>query len=96
MEVKETSFGWRADHKVGGHDDYVVAVALAAHAVATVVPEIGGAMPMRGNTIDVSSWGRRRDPYNSGAVQLGTTRCRGRPAPEARRVRAALKGARHA
>lgn len=30
LEVKQTASGWRADHKRGGHDDHVVALALAA------------------------------------------------------------------
>lgn len=30
LEVKETTTGWRVDHRVGRHDDHVVAVALAA------------------------------------------------------------------
>jgi phage terminase large subunit-like protein len=35
LEVQETATGWRVDHRVGRHDDHVVAVALAASAVAT-------------------------------------------------------------
>jgi hypothetical protein len=35
LEVSETAAGWRVDHRIGQHDDHVVAVALAAHAVAT-------------------------------------------------------------
>jgi hypothetical protein len=30
LEVQETASGWRVDHRVGRHDDHVVAVALAA------------------------------------------------------------------
>jgi hypothetical protein len=29
LEVQETAVGWRVDHRVGRHDDHVVAVALA-------------------------------------------------------------------
>jgi hypothetical protein len=29
LEVQETAAGWRVDHRVGRHDDHVVAVALA-------------------------------------------------------------------
>ena len=29
LEVRQTAGGWRADHKRGGHDDHVVALALA-------------------------------------------------------------------
>jgi hypothetical protein len=35
LEVQETVAGWRVDHRVGRHDDHVVAVALAAQAVAS-------------------------------------------------------------
>jgi hypothetical protein len=42
LEVSETAAGWRVDHRIGQHDDHVVAVALAAHAVATQ-PGGGGA-----------------------------------------------------
>ena len=31
LEVQETTSGWRVDHRVGRHDDHVVALALAAH-----------------------------------------------------------------
>jgi hypothetical protein len=33
LEVTETASGWRVDHRVGRHDDHVVAVGLAAKAV---------------------------------------------------------------
>ncbi len=36
LEVQETSVGWRVDHRVGQHDDYIVAVALAAQEAAQV------------------------------------------------------------
>ncbi len=35
LEVQETAAGWRVDHRVGRHDDHVVAVALAAQHVAS-------------------------------------------------------------
>jgi Terminase large subunit, ATPase domain len=34
LEVKESSSGWRVDHRPGRHDDHVVAIALAAQALA--------------------------------------------------------------
>jgi len=36
LEVQETMAGWRVDHRVGRHDDHVVAVALAAQHVMAV------------------------------------------------------------
>jgi hypothetical protein len=36
LEVHETTAGWRVDHRVGRHDDHVVAVALAAQHVMAV------------------------------------------------------------
>jgi hypothetical protein len=71
LEVEETAAGWRVDHRVGRHNDHVIAVALAAHAVATVVPEIGGAFPISDGAINLASWGARGDPYNSGLIDWG-------------------------
>src|SRR5262249_8459005 len=34
LEVEETASGWRVDHRVGRHDDHVVAVALACSRAA--------------------------------------------------------------
>jgi hypothetical protein len=34
LEVTETASGWRVDHPRGGHDDHVIAVALACSAAA--------------------------------------------------------------
>lgn len=34
LEVSETGAGWRVDHRHGGHDDHVIAVALGAQHVA--------------------------------------------------------------
>jgi len=36
LETSETLSGWRVDHKVGQHDDHVVAVALAVAALAAM------------------------------------------------------------
>jgi hypothetical protein len=36
LEVQEASTGWRVDHKPGGHDDHVVAVALAIQGVGGI------------------------------------------------------------
>jgi hypothetical protein len=33
LEVAETASGWRVDHRVGRHDDHVIAIGLAAQAV---------------------------------------------------------------
>jgi hypothetical protein len=38
LEVAETAAGWRVDHKRAGHDDHVIAVALAAQHVADQAP----------------------------------------------------------
>jgi hypothetical protein len=35
LETTETAAGWRVDHRPARHDDHVVAVALAAHALVT-------------------------------------------------------------
>ena len=69
LEVQETAAGWRVDHRVGHHDDHVVAVALAAHAVAERGPE-GGAFPMHGESIDLSTWGLPADrrSHNTGLI----------------------------
>jgi hypothetical protein len=70
LEVAETAAGWRVDHRVGQHDDHVVAVALAAHAVATREPEVGGAFPMHGEAIDLSTSGLPADvaAHNTGLI----------------------------
>jgi hypothetical protein len=63
----------------------VIAVALAAHAVAEQ-GDPGGGFPMSDGSIDLSSWGRRADPFNSGlfnwaALDAEDARRRARSAP---------------
>jgi hypothetical protein len=38
LEVQETAAGWRVDHRVGHHDDHVIAVALAVASLAAGEP----------------------------------------------------------
>jgi hypothetical protein len=49
LEVQETATGWRVDHRTGRHDDYVIAVGLAAQAVtgeaAVRRPAVASYMP---------------------------------------------------
>lgn len=71
LEVQETAAGWRVDHRVGHHDDHVVAVALAAQMVATREAEVGGAFPINGMTINLTGWGQPRDAFNTGALDHG-------------------------
>jgi hypothetical protein len=74
LEVQETAGGWRVDHRVGRHDDHVIAVSLAAHAVATRDTG-GGPVPMIGTTIrpDLAGWSQPADvrPYNTGRIDWG-------------------------
>jgi hypothetical protein len=69
LEVQETAVGWRVDHRPGRHDDHVVAIALAAHAVATWETG-GGPVPIIGETIrmDLARWTQRPGTaaYNTG------------------------------
>jgi hypothetical protein len=64
LEVQETASGWRVDHKVGRHDDHVVAVGLAAQAVtgeaASHRPAAGAFVPrhIRETLRDLGSVGR--------------------------------------
>lgn len=46
LEVKESLSGWRVDHRASGHDDCVVAVALAVAGLAPqITPASGGRDP---------------------------------------------------
>jgi hypothetical protein len=40
LEVQESSAGWRVDHRVGRHDDHVVAVALAVAGFLQAAPPV--------------------------------------------------------
>ena len=43
LEVQETASGWRVDHRVGRHDDHVVAVALAVETLRRVPMSVDAA-----------------------------------------------------
>jgi len=44
LEVQETAAGWRIDHQRAGHDDHVIAVAMAAQHIAQVGTASGEAI----------------------------------------------------
>src|SRR5262249_51873872 len=52
LEVQETASGWPRDHRVGRHDDHVVAVALAVETLRRT-PQPSYAMPVIVKASDV-------------------------------------------
>lgn len=85
---RRTARGGRDSIDHGPHDHDDIGNCLAGVVADLLVHQLGyegGAFPLRGETLDLSTWGQAWDPYNTGAVDWSALDADGPAAALARR-----------